>query len=305
MSDTLLNQIRTEAVDSEHDLGSLLRKCRVLAQRLNNADLKTWVMSELDGYQDESNLPDYRVLRHALLLGHYIGAFGSQLKNIQIPLSAVMEEFRQDIVETKVVQGVRGIRELIANSEGGSLRIALPSEAHAAIRDPNVREDMVLASAVKIINTSPLEGILDTVRNRILNFTLELDSEAPKTGDPIDRLRVEKSEKVQQIFNTQIMGNVANLAQASSQFSQVVDVPKGDASALRAALKSIGLDRESIEELTAAATEEKPSNQGAFGHRVSTAIGKAVTKASQGLLKVSTSVAANILTEVLKSYYGI
>ena len=109
-------------MDSGHDLPSLLRKCRVLAQRLNNSDLKSWVVNELEGYKEEDKLPDYRILGHGLLLGHYFGAFGAQLKNIQIPVSAIMEEYRQDIVETKVTQGVREIQEIIANAEGGWLR---------------------------------------------------------------------------------------------------------------------------------------------------------------------------------------
>jgi hypothetical protein len=305
MSDTLLHQIQMEAVDGEYDLASLLRKCRILAQRLNNADLKSWVVNELEGYRAQDDLPDYRLLSQALLLGHYFGSFGAEARNVQIPTSAVLEEFRESIIGLRVTQGVREIQEQIANSEKGALRIAVPPEAHAAIRNMQIREDMVLGSVVKIVSTSFLQGILDNVRNRILNFTLELESEAPKTGDPLESLRVEKSEKVQQIFNTEIRGDVSNFAQGSREFSQRVEVPKGNIDALKLALQSIGLDSESIKEFVTAVREEKPSKQGGFGQRVSALMGKAFTKASQGLLKVSGSVAADVLTQMLKSYYGI
>ena len=305
MSDTLLHQIQMEAVDGDYDLASLLRKCRIVAQRLNNTDLKSWVVNELEGYRADDELPDYRVLSQALLLGDYFGAFGAQLRNIQIPCSAVMEKFREDIISLKITQGVREIQEQIANSDKGFLKIAVPPEAHAAIRNEQIREDMVLGSVVKIVNTSFLQGILDTVRNRILNFTLELESEAPKTGDPLERLRMDKSEKVQQIFNTEIKGDVSNFAQGSRQFTQRLDVPKGDVDALKKALKLIGLEDEAIKDLVTAVQKEKPSEQGGFGHRVSTLMGKTFTKASQGLLKVSGSVAADVLTQILKNYYGI
>jgi hypothetical protein len=305
MSDTLLHQIQMEAVDSDYDLASILRKCRVLAQRLNNSDLKLWVVNELEGYRAEDNLPDYRVLSQPLLLGDYFGAFGAQLRNVQIPISAVMEEFREDIMGLKITRGVREIQEQIANSDKGFLKIAVPPEAHAAIRNEQVRADMVLASVVKIVDTSFLQGILDTVRNRILNFTLELESEAPKTGDPLERLRMDKSEEVQQIFNTEIRGDVSNFAQGSTRFTQRFDVPQGNVDALKHTLKSIGLDDELIKELATAVREEEPSKQGGFGHRVSAVMGKTFTKASQGLLKVSGSVAADVLTQILKSYYGI
>jgi len=305
MSDTLLHQIQMEAVDGDYDLASLLRKCRVLAQRLNNSDLKQWVVNELDGYGTEAELPSYRVLSQALLLGHYFGAFGAEVRNIQIPTSAVLEEFREHVVGVRFTQGVREIQEQIANSEKGALRIAVPPEAHAAIHDTQIREDMVLASVIKIVSTSFLQGILDTVRNRILNFTLELESEAPKTGDPLESLRMNKSDKVQQIFNTEIKGDVSNLAQGSSGFTQRIDVAKGDVESLRKALQSIGLDKESVGEFVAAVQEEKPSKKGSVGQRVSALMGKTFAKASQGLLKVSASVAGDVLTQMLKSYYGI
>ena len=82
-------------------------------------------------------------------------------------------------------------------------------------------------------------------------------------------------------------------------------VPKGDVAALRAGLKTIGLDVALVEELVKAVKQEKPSKQGGFGHRVSALMGKAFSKASEGALKVSASVAANLLTELLKSYYGM
>lgn len=233
MNDTLLHQIQMEAVDGDYDLASLLRNCRVLAQRLNNSDLKQWVVNELDGYGTEAELPSYRVLSQALLLGHYFGAFGAEVRNVQIPTSAVLEEFREHVVGVRFTQGVREIQEQIANSEKGALRIAVPPEAHAAIQNTQIREDMVLGSVIKIVSTSFLQGILDTVRNRILNFTLELESEAPKTGDPLESLRMNKSDKVQQIFNTEIKGGVSNLAQGSSGFTQRIEVPRGDVESLK------------------------------------------------------------------------
>jgi AbiTii len=91
----------------KYDLASLLRKCRILAQRLNNADLKSWVVNELEEYRAEDDLPDYRLLSQALLLGHYFGSFGAEARNVQIPTSAFLEEFRESIIGLRVTQGNR------------------------------------------------------------------------------------------------------------------------------------------------------------------------------------------------------
>lgn len=294
-----------EAVDGSQDLSSLLRKCRILAQRLGNNDLKSWVIKELDGYDPKDPLPDYRILSQALILADYFGAFGSQLRNVRMPITAIPEEIRDFIAGVHATHGVREIQEQIFQAKDGALRIAIPPEAYGAIRNENVRKDMVLASAVKIVNTSFLQGILDAVRNRILNFTLELESEAPNTGDPLEGLRMNKADKVQQIFNTEIRGNVGNVSQGGSSFSQVAHISQGDVDALAEALVAIGLDKGDTDELVEAVTVEKPQPNGTFGKRVSALIGKAFAKASEGLLKIPASVAGSLLTEAIKRYYGI
>ena len=304
MKETLLHQIQTEAVDGQQDLSSLLRKCRILAQRLGNGDLKAWVVRELDGYGPDDELPDYRILAQALLLGDYFGSFGSQLRNVRIPITAIPEQFRDGIAGVRATQGIREIQEQIAHAKDGAIRISLPPEVYGAIRNENVRDDMVLAAAAKIVNTSFLQGILDAVRNRILNFTLELESEAPNAGDPLEGLRVNKPERVQQIFNTEIRGNVGNVSQGGSGFEQVAHLTQGDADALREALKAMGLDKADADELVVAAETEKPQANGTFGRRVSALIGKAFAKASEGLLKIPASVAGSLLAEALKKYYG-
>ena len=140
MSETLLHQIQMEAVDADHDLASLLRKCRILAQRLNNQDLKAWVINELDGYATKERLPDYRMLERPIMLGHYVGAFGYEVRNVQIPVSAVSEKYRQTVFCVQFCQGVTELQAQIASSDdNGFIRIAVPPEAHAVIKYRNVR----------------------------------------------------------------------------------------------------------------------------------------------------------------------
>lgn len=305
MKETLLHQIQMEAVDGAQDLSNLLRKCRILAQRLANEDLKTWVIKELDGYDPEEDLPDYRVLNQALILADYFGAFGAQLRNVRVPITSIPKEYRDFIAGVRANQGVRQIQEQIECAKDGSLRIAIPPEAYGAISNLNVREDMAMASAVKIVNTSFLQGILDAVRNRILNFTLELESQAPSTGDPLEGLRVNKPDVIQHIFNTEIKGNVGNVSQGGSNISQVANVLTGDSDSLHTALRAIGLTDKDAGNLVDAAQSEAPREDGSFGKKVSALIGKAFTKASEGLLKIPASVAGSLLTEALKRYYGI
>jgi hypothetical protein len=74
---TLLQQIQTEAVDTHGDLAALLRKCRILAQRLGVDEFKKWVVYELEGYPSQEQPPEYRIIRTPVILGHFSG-YGGQ-----------------------------------------------------------------------------------------------------------------------------------------------------------------------------------------------------------------------------------
>jgi hypothetical protein len=220
MSDNLLHSIQTEAVDSSSDLAGLLRKCRILAQRLGNEDLKKWVVAELDGYPPDGPFPDYRVHRTPIIHGQYVGPYGTGASNVQIPYSAVREDLQELIVPVRFHQGVGELEALVENQENRFLHVSVPPEAINVIRYENVAPHLVLASVKKIIATAVIQGVLSTIRNRILNFTLELEEFAPTTGDPLKSLRDEKGKDVQRIFMTEIRGNVGNLNQAGDNPSQ-------------------------------------------------------------------------------------
>lgn len=54
---SLLRDIQQAAVDSSIPLSDLLRKCTLLAARLQNDELRSWVARELNGYESADELP--------------------------------------------------------------------------------------------------------------------------------------------------------------------------------------------------------------------------------------------------------
>ena len=71
---------------------------------------------------------------------------------------------------------------------------------------------MVLVQAWQSLGVSSLVGILSTVRNRILNFVLEIEGSFPDAGEAQANSVPIPKEQVAQIFNHYIYGNVGNLA---------------------------------------------------------------------------------------------
>ena len=77
---SILKDIQAAAVDGKGDLGTLLRKCKLLAARLDSEPLENWLLWESNGYPENVEVPDYRMWE-LQLKGHFFGPFGSGIQN--------------------------------------------------------------------------------------------------------------------------------------------------------------------------------------------------------------------------------
>ncbi|OZA96538.1 MAG: hypothetical protein B7X52_04995 [Thiotrichales bacterium 34-46-19] len=215
---SLLREIQDAAIDSKIELAVLLRKCKVLAARLGNPEFKKWVENELSGYNDIDELPDYRILT-VNSKGHFSGPFQSGLRNADIPLMCIEEDFRQHLTHSYLAQGVASMESLVRDASGGSLQEPWNPDLVAVVGQ-GIYQGMNCMQAWKVIPVSGIVSALDAVRNRVLNFVLEIESESPDAGEAPVNSNPLPQEKVHQIFNTYISGNVQNVATGSSDFEQ-------------------------------------------------------------------------------------
>lgn len=227
---SLLRQIQDAATDSSVDLPTLLRKCKVLAARLGNEDFKRWLDFELSGYQRREDLPEYRILV-VNSKGHFNGAFGSGLRNADIPLLCLPEEFREELAHSYMMQPIAGLASTVANSSSGKLQEPWDPNLVAHFGS-KIYERMICMQAWKVIPTSSLVAALDTVRTRVLNFVLEIEAQNPAAGEAMANESPLPPDAVQQIFNTYISGNVQNLSSGSTNVSQHAEFQNGNTSDL-------------------------------------------------------------------------
>jgi hypothetical protein len=302
---SLLRDIQNAAVDPNTDVTTLLRKCKILAVRLGNEELKRWVDNELNGYEKSENLPKYRIL-HVGSCGHFSGVFGRRLENAPIPPSCLPEKFRNKITKSYMMQPISAYASLIDNEKVNPVE-QWPADM-VAMFGQKIYQDMTCISAWKVIPHNALVAVVDTIKTRILNFVLEIEEEAPDAGEANPRQPPLPQEKVSQVFNTYITGNVQNIATGSSNFTQASElcVIEGDFLTLAKYLESHGVQNEDIEELKDLLdTDKKVEEESPFDKRVQGWIGKMMGKAASGAWQVSMSTAGTLLGKALSKYYGI
>lgn len=213
---SLLREIQTDAVDSKCKVSDLLRKCKILAARLGNNDFKIWVDSELNGYELFNDIPSYRIYDNVPSKGHFSGAFGSKLRNADIPSNCFPKKFRKDLTTVSLVAPIAEIESLVKKSKKGQLLQQPWNSNFVAMFSDKIYENMICVQAWKVVPSTKLEGIIDIVKTKILNFVLEIEAINPEAGEAKLNSNPISQEKVSQIFNINISGNVGNLASGNS-----------------------------------------------------------------------------------------
>ena len=164
--------------------------------------------------------------------------------------------------------------------------------------------------AWKAIPRGAIVGLVDVVRNRILNFVLEIEAEAPDAGEAQPKTPPLSQERVKQVFHTHIYGNVGNIAEGSQHVSQTatLTVKKNDFNSLQSYLESLNIPNDKIIELKIAINKDstaKVKRTKNLGPKVSAWLGSVFSGIAQGVIPVIQNVNTNLITQALLSYYGL
>lgn len=303
---SLLRDIQNAAVDPNTDVTTLLRECKVLAVRLGSEEFKRWVDHELNGYDRIEDLPEYRIL-DTESYGHFAGPFGTGLQNAPIPPLCLPKELRDRVTKSYLMQPISAYASLIDRKDKSSPHEQWPADM-TALFGQKIYRNMNCLSAWKVIPYNALVALVDTIKTRVLNFVLEIEEESPDAGEAPPHRPPLPQEKVSQVFNTYITGNVQNVATGSSHFTQDGEfhVVEGDFSTLAEYLRSYGVGDKDVEELKDAInTDKKVEGTTTFGKRVQTWFAEMVGKAASGTWQVGTSSATTVLGKALAKYFGL
>lgn len=301
---SLLRDIQNSAVDVNTDTATILRKCKILAARLGNVKFKEWIDFELNGYPSKDKLPSYRIL-NTISFGDFCGPFGSGARNLPIPPSCLPKEFREYITTSYLTAPISSYTELLS-AQGKNPIEQWPADLIANFGQ-NIYQNQNCISAWKIIPRNFIATVLDTIKTRILDFVLEIENEAPDAGEAPPNSPPIAQEKVTQIFNTYISGNVQNVATGSNHVNQNRDIHiyQNDFTSLYDFLKSKGVSHDDLVDLEKAVQDDTQEHgKRTQGQHVQQWTKGMINKAASGAWNVTKSVATNILSKALTSYFG-
>lgn len=197
---SLVEELQRDALDGNVNVSDLLRKAYVVAVKLKLDKFKAWCEFELNGYK--SDLPDYRVIRGILRAWNPYNGW--------IP---VMLQGDGDSLTLHQEGGPIGpLQDLIGQGDESNNLIVYfsPRQQEYVQRRISVPLEVTLH-----IGRSSVVGILDAVRNLILDWSLKLEGDGI-LGDgmsfsPEERKRASvKSDELQAPVNFISIGTMVN-----------------------------------------------------------------------------------------------
>ena len=165
---SLVLELQRDASDGSTRLPDVLRKATMVASKLKIDDVNLWIKYELNGYPARAEVPPYRHIRGDVRAHN-------PYNGVMMPLRFPNPDFQEKISECVILQSIGSLHEAINSGDSGTLKLDYSEEAIAVLQK-NMGEDG-WAVPFRMINRSQITSIFDSVRNRILDWTLKLEAE--------------------------------------------------------------------------------------------------------------------------------
>lgn len=162
---SIVIELQQLASEDTCPIATLLRKALIVATKLNLNDFKKWINNELNGYKNMDEIPEYReVIGNLKAWNPYNG--------IWMPI--IWEDMPEGLTKRRLTKSVGETEDILKNrGEKNTLMIPFAPEQTAIL----VRIFDAPTPPVLIISPSQLAGILDRVRNIVLEWSLKLEAD--------------------------------------------------------------------------------------------------------------------------------
>lgn len=296
---SLIAEIQSLASSESSNIVDLLRKCLVVSKKLKLTEFEKWVDSELNGYSNPADVPDYRIIRCTMHLHNpYRGL---------VPLIIEDSEIEQYFTNIPVVQSIGSLKALLNKHVDGYLTMPLSGEEASYINSQTGGYNL---PPVRRASVSQVHGILDSIRNKVLQLALGFE-EVNIIGEGMSFTSDEKKQasELQNITIENFQGVFGNVTDSTVNQTNTIEIKQNDFESLAAYLKDeLNVDFSDISSLKTAIDEDCQSKDiatGTFGHKVSGWMGTMIAKAASGTWGVSVGAAGGLLANALTKFYGL
>jgi len=293
MNEPLVIQFQTMATKSETPIASLLRMAKAIAVKLDLKDVDDWMTCELNGYAVNASVPDYRIVRCELKgVDPHHGLIPAPVRNWELEKKLTTVSIR------------RAAGDLEAGAaDKGTLQFQLPTQLSQYLQAS--QPEFLRFDLVRVTGYHTMLNIVEQVRNRLHNWSLELEQQGI-LGENLQFSQQDKKKASMTTNNFNFNGNINNAGVIGSDihdFNQqnMLQVTAGNFDALRARLESIGFTPEDVQKLKNVLDKEPAP---AVPGRVLPKVYAWLSRAGERVLDAGLDKAAPAAIEAISKYLG-
>lgn len=164
MSSIVLD-LQNEVTKPDCDIVSVLRKAHLIAAKLGLTDFDKWILCELNGYNNDDTIPDYRIVKGQLKAHNSIYGW--------IPAVFYDADIESKICNSEVNISLTEIIELCENGK----EIVSEFTGETLLYINRLFDSKFPRHYAVFIPSSAFKGIIEKVKNTVLEWTIKLESE--------------------------------------------------------------------------------------------------------------------------------
>lgn len=172
------SQIIKDLANGSCDLGTALKRTKVLIKLLGDDKILQWINCEIEGYKEADDIPEYRKFVGNFVGTYIIGTMGQHVKysNVSIPLGKMPQEQRDMLLTASVKQGISTLEQMLKDSNT-SFAKNVPADMYRAIEKFIDNPFFSIASGNVIYDKMQIMDIIPHVENTLLDMLLLLEKE--------------------------------------------------------------------------------------------------------------------------------
>lgn len=291
-------ELQALARNRDSDIIEVLLTAKMIAVKLGLKDLSEWMEYEIDGYPGDVNVPEYRtgqgIIRYR---DPYQGWQNIQFRNVPASIITTVQSYT-------LVESISSMQDV--DSGDGMCRLVIPPRLVELI----LKGQETPSEICWFFSANKLKHIVTIVRNKILNWSLELEAKGI-FGMGLLFTQNERDAAPMTVNNTNIFNGAVNNAGAigagnSGNMHQQNSIQAGDISSLERELKKHGFNDEDMRELKQIVDESPlPTTKEGVEQCFSGWMGNMTVKALKGGLNIAGATAPSVLTNALCDYFKI
>lgn len=167
------SKILKELINEEISLNIALKRLIVLAADINDNDLKEWAEKEINGYNADDEVPEYRkICSHSF----YYNGFNSNLQVTNVPLDIrYLNEDTLKMIEYNELRDPLSSLEKYVKEFKDGFSLDLTMLAPEVFKNSGRRLQCI--SIYQKFNVSQIEKVLQTLSSKIMDIFIKLDKE--------------------------------------------------------------------------------------------------------------------------------